>query len=599
MIVANIKGDYNMKSWSLNAKIYFIIAIMSLGLCSVSVIGLMQMGHINSILETITKERVQNLIKTHNIMSHFYIQIINERNYVLQENLEARKANKGFIEKRHDEIHEMIETRKKVSSAEGLKDLLEFKSVYDKWAIFNEKIQALADSGDMKGAAAAISETGRQLRLDGDEILKRMNDRDNERMANETILAGQAYSKAKYMVIIASALALLLGLGLAVITLKSVTAAINQVIGNLSENSEQVTSAAGQIAASSQELSQAVTEQAASLEETASSIEEMSSMVQKNADNAGQANTIAVGSMDSAGKGQKVIVNMINAIDDINTSNKNIMNQINHSNEQISEIVNVIKEIESKTKVINDIVFQTKLLSFNASVEAARAGEQGKGFAVVAEEVGNLAQMSGNAANEISVLLDNSIHKVEAIVKDTKEKVEILIKEGSVKVDLGTQIAKECGEVLEEIVGSTRKVTKMTDEISTACQEQSLGVQEITRAMNQLDQVTQTNSTASEEAASAAEQLSAQALSLKSVVHLLVVTIKGGTKMATDSYVQVKKPANLNTKVNTKMSNVIPMVVKKAPVVTKSVIPSASYKKAAGMDGITVPQGNDPRFEEV
>lgn len=421
-----------MKKWSLSRKIYFVILIMALGLCSVSVIGIYQMGNINNILETITQDRVANLVRTHKIMSHFYIQIINERNYVLHETVEARETNKGHITKRNVQMKEMIEARAKVSSPEGLKDLMEFKDVYAKWTEFNSQIQELADNGKSKEAAALISETGRKLRLEGEDILKRMNDRDTKRMDDETLLANKAYSEAKYMVIVASIAALILGMTLAIMTLKSVTKTIDEVISSLSENSSQVTAAAGQIAASSEELSQSVTEQAASLEETAASIEEMSSMVQKNASNAQEATDLANGSRDNANKGQQVVVNMIHAIDDINTSNKNIMLQINESNQQISEIVNVIKEIATKTKVINDIVFQTKLLSFNASVEAARAGEQGKGFAVVAEEVGSLAQMSGNAADEISVLLDNSIHKVDSIVRSTQEKVEVLIKEGSI-----------------------------------------------------------------------------------------------------------------------------------------------------------------------
>lgn len=585
-----------MKKWSLNAKIYFVVFIMAMGLCTVSVIGIYQMRNINLILENITKERLTNLLKTHDIMSHFYIQIINERNYVLNEKLEAREKNKGFIEKRHGEMNSMIEARKQTSSPEGLKDLVEFKGIYDKWTQFNKNIQVLTDSGREKEAAALISETGRVLRLEGEEILHRMNERDMKRMDNETKLAGETYAEAKYMVIISSLLALFFGLTLAIVTLRKVTKTIDQVINNLSDNSQQVTSAAGQIAASSEELSQAVTEQASSLEETASSIEEMSSMVQKNADNSRQATEIAGGSMNSATKGRKVVVNMMHAIDDINSSNKDIMTQINHSNDQISEIVNVIKEIESKTKVINDIVFQTKLLSFNASVEAARAGDQGKGFAVVAEEVGNLAQMSGNAANEISIMLENSIHKVEAIVRDTKEKVEVLIKEGSLKVEVGTQIARECGDVLEEIVSNTSKVTKMTDEISTACQEQSLGVQEITRAMNQLDQVTQTNSTTSEETASAAEQLSAQAVSLKSVVDLLVVTIKGGDNNQVSATMPVRKAAHSNNvvafKAPAKKVMAAKTVSEKKPMTTQ-------YKKAVGMQGSHVPMGNDPRFEEV
>ena len=466
----------NKRNWSLNAKIYLIVIVMSLGLSVVSVIGIMQMGRISDILEHITKDRVPNLVMTNEIMSLFYIQIINERNHVLQENPESKKTSLGYIQKRDKELLELIEKRSAVSSPEGLKDLMAFKDVYMNWKKLDEEIIKHSTAGDMKTAAALISENGRKVRLAGEEVLDRMNARDTKRMQNESDLADKVYENSRIFVITASLLALAAGVTLSIYTLKLIDMAITKVISSLTDNSDQVSSAASQIAASSQELSQAVTEQAASLEETASSIEEMSSMVQKNADNANQARNIANGSLESAGKGQKVITNMINAIDDINTSNKNIMNQINHSNEQISEIVNVIKEIESKTKVINDIVFQTKLLSFNASVEAARAGDQGKGFAVVAEEVGNLAQMSGNAANEISVLLNNSISKVENIVRDTKDKVEVLIKEGSYKVESGTLIARECGVVLDEIMDNTKKVTKMTDEISTACQEQSSGV---------------------------------------------------------------------------------------------------------------------------
>jgi methyl-accepting chemotaxis protein len=189
----------------------------------------------------------------------------------------------------------------------------------------------------------------------------------------------------------------------------SLVASLKQISDALDESSAQVSSAAGQIASSSEELSQAATEQASSLEETSSSVEEMSSMVNINTENAKKASENSEISKRQAERGRTVVQEMVLSMSQINESNNNIMTQINHSNEQMGEIVKVIQEIETKTKVINDIVFQTKLLSFNASVEAARAGEQGKGFAVVAEEVGNLAQMSGNAAKEISEMLASSV----------------------------------------------------------------------------------------------------------------------------------------------------------------------------------------------
>jgi methyl-accepting chemotaxis protein len=212
---------------------------------------------------------------------------------------------------------------------------------------------------------------------------------------------------------------------------------------------------------------------------------------------------------------------MIISMQEISNSNNQVINQIDINNKEIEEIITVISKIEEKTRVINDIVFQTKLLSFYASVEAARAGEQGKGFAVVAEEVGNLASMSGAAALEISSMLAESIKTVEGIVSISKDKMGKLIVNSKEKVEVGTNIANECKNVLNEIVSSVASVSKMVTEISAASQEQSLGVQEITKAIAQLDQVTQQNTANSGLSAQSAGALSNQAESLNTLVQKL------------------------------------------------------------------------------
>ena len=309
--------------------------------------------------------------------------------------------------------------------------------------------------------------------------------------------------------------------------ISSPVSALKSIANTLSLAGDEVTSASGKIATSSQELSQATSSQAASLEETAASIEEMSSMVAKNTDSAQRTASTSEQSQRDAGQGKEAVERMMTSMNEINSSNEAIMKQTNESNQQLEEIVKVIQEIGAKTQVINDIVFQTKLLSFNASVEAARAGEHGKGFAVVAEEVGNLAQMSGNAAKEISEMLNGSIQKVESIVKDTKVKVEELIFSGREKVDTGIQIAKQCGTALDGIVNNVSTVSSMAGEISSANQEQSLGIAEINKAMGQLDQVMQQNSSTSQEAASAATQLASQAEALKSSVRQLIQIVDG------------------------------------------------------------------------
>lgn len=302
---------------------------------------------------------------------------------------------------------------------------------------------------------------------------------------------------------------------------------LNDVVNNLKKSAESVSSTSNQIAHSSEELSQATTEQAASLQETSSSIEEINSMILSNTANAKQSKQASESSLSSAERGKAVVTEMIEAIGRIDSSNNNITIQISENNKEIEDIVKLISEIGNKTKVINDIVFQTKLLSFNASVEAARAGENGKGFAVVAEEVGNLAAMSGAAAVEISSMLEASIQKVEYIVQNSKDKIGKLMNEGKQNVDSGRNIAKECGLVLSEIVTSVALVTNAVSEISTASQEQSQGVSEVTKAISQLDQVTQENSKNSAESAHSASSLSEQAERLANLVNELVFVVDG------------------------------------------------------------------------
>lgn len=250
-------------------------------------------------------------------------------------------------------------------------------------------------------------------------------------------------------------------------------------------------------------------------------------MVKKNQESALQSNMVSRKSAESANLGKQSVEQMIVAIEDIHQSNQKMMMTVDKNNANIEEIIKVIHEISEKTKVINEIVFQTKLLSFNASVEAARAGEQGKGFAVVAEEVGNLATMSGNAAKEISDMLNASTAKVESIVQKTKEEVGVLMIEGKSKVERGISVAQECNEILDQIVEHVGQVDTMVADITLASDEQSKGISEISKAMGQLDQATQINADSSRQMALSSEELSGQAKKLNGLVIDLKETIEG------------------------------------------------------------------------
>jgi methyl-accepting chemotaxis protein len=299
---------------------------------------------------------------------------------------------------------------------------------------------------------------------------------------------------------------------------RGVTSPLLKIAESLGETSSAVIKGSEETLETSDVLMQSNQEQASGLQETMSSLDEISAMIKRNAESATNSKDSSNTSKNVALSGKNTIDEMLVTINDISSSNKRITEKMNENNEQFMEFLKMIKEIGDKTNVINDIVFQTKLLSFNASVEAARAGEQGKGFSVVAEEVGSLANMSGKASEEISSLLEGSIQKVETIVQETKVTMESLMKEGSSKIESGISKTHECESALEQIMNNVNLVNDKVGEISVACVEQSQGVTEINTAMTRLNDVSTRNQTASKNASKSAKDLRGQADKLNEVI---------------------------------------------------------------------------------
>jgi len=238
---------------------------------------------------------------------------------------------------------------------------------------------------------------------------------------------------------------------------------------------DSVAGASTQLSSASEEISSGAQEQAASLEETASSLEEITGTVKQNAECAQQASQLAAGARDAAERGGQVVAETVRA-----------MAEINESSKKIGAIITTIDEI----------AFQTNLLALNAAVEAARAGEQGRGFAVVAGEVRSLAQRSAGAAKEIKELIGDSVRKVEA----------------------GSELVGRSGKTLEEIIVGVKRTTDVVGEIAAASQEQANGVDQVSRAVAQMDTVTQANAGQTEELSGTAEALAGQARQLQELV---------------------------------------------------------------------------------
>lgn len=333
--------------------------------------------------------------------------------------------------------------------------------------------------------------------------------------------------KARLFLSIVAMVTFAAGIFIAIFLSKSINNLLRELAERLVQSSEKVSSNTQLVSNASQDLAQGTTEQAESLHETVASTNEIAAMTEKTSDNSRESLKRAELSRDASAKGQHSLDLMLKAIGDIANSNKDINSQIKRGNEEIQEIVNLILQIGEKTKLIDDIVFQTKLLSFNVSVEAARAGEHGKGFAVVAEEMSNLAGMSGRASKEISTMLTETTQKAQKVVEGNQTNVNRLLVVGESKVKDGYVVANECKSVLEEILHYVEEMCSMIRETSLSTEEQARGVAEINKAMGALDAVTAQNAHSSQQCSDAATCLMAEVEKTREVVQDLFDAIHG------------------------------------------------------------------------
>ncbi len=310
--------------------------------------------------------------------------------------------------------------------------------------------------------------------------------------------AASALGTASNVMLLGLAIALALGVVLAIFITRSIVGPISRVIQGLSAGSEQVTAASGQVSAASQQLAQGASEQASSLEESSAALEEMASMTRQNADNAGKADVLMGTTKKVVGEGAKAVSQVSGAIELIKNS---------------------ARETAKIIKTIDEIAFQTNLLALNAAVEAARAGEAGKGFAVVAEEVRNLARRAADAAKTTSELIETSQKNADT---------SVTMVENLTKTFVG----------IEE---SSGKVGTLVSEIAAASKEQAQGIEQVNTGVAEMDKVVQQNAANAEESASASEELSGQAEELKVMVGDLMAIV-GGHADASQPAVRAGRP---------------------------------------------------------
>jgi methyl-accepting chemotaxis protein len=442
------------------------------------------------------------------------------RNVILQTDEDAIAKSMEAYEKNIAANARTVEHLDKVLVApDDLELLKKMKEARQAFNTYTKEVMRLGNANKNAEAVALLYGPDYKTQAIYFASIKALVDSQKEKVAAAGKASAEAVAAAKLLLMALGAIAVLVGLSLAVLITRSVlrqlggepadaaqlaqrvadgdlstsirvragdadslVAALKRMQDNLAsivngvrQNADSVATASGQISQGNNDLSSRTEEQASALQQTAASMKQLATTVDQNAANAQQGNQLAVAASTVAARGGEVVGQVVET-----------MKGINDSSRKIADIISVI----------DGIAFQTNILALNAAVEAARAGEQGRGFAVVASEVRSLAQRSADAAKEIKGLINASVERVEQ----------------------GSQLVDQAGATMDEVVQSIRKVTDLMGEISAASREQSAGVAQIGEAVNQMDQATQQNAALVEESAAAADSLKGQAQQLVGAV---------------------------------------------------------------------------------
>ena len=504
----------NMK---IGARLGVAFAVVLALLVAVVLLGLNSMGRIGIRTHDIISDKNVKMAAANTMVDNVRSITLSLTNIVVlpsMEQVDAELAKIGEARKKYGAAKTVLSEHLRDDKEKAL--LAAVDALLKEGAAKNNKVISLRKDGEIQDATAYLT-TVASPSLNG--VLKALDDI----LVYETSQAGQAGDEVE--AVLASAQMLLITLGLVALAFgaavawyitRSITVPLNKavgvaetvaagdlsghievhstdetgrlmgalkamhdslllVVGQVRSGTDTIATASNEIAAGNLDLSSRTEQQASSLEETASSMEELTSTVKQNADNARQANTLARSASEVASKGGAIVAQVVDT-----------MGTINESSRRIVDII----------AVIDGIAFQTNILALNAAVEAARAGEQGRGFAVVASEVRNLAQRSAGAAKEIKELIAASVANVET----------------------GSRLVGEAGQTMGDIVESIVRVTDIMGEITSASQEQTMGIEQINMAITQMDEVTQQNAALVEQAAAASQSMQEQAAGLAQVV---------------------------------------------------------------------------------
>jgi methyl-accepting chemotaxis protein len=507
-------------------RLGLVLLISTLSLIFMGITGLLSIRAINHKVTVLTAATIPAM----DLISSLEISMKNCQTALLELTLPG--ISDADIEKVYNqakaELKVFDEQLKKIADLEAdAQQLEQIRGLEKSWVDFQSEIQQSLDLV-ISGSAAdreAFAERYRQhisaLQLRMQNSLDQLSAWNAAQSREQSENAETVTSKARYGMLSMLALMLMSIAASGWLLIRNIDRTLHSIMAHVETQSHEVLSSATQVDVLSQSLSKGAQGTSESLQACVTNLEEITAMVGKSYHNADRSTQLASMAREASAAGDEAVTQIADAMDLIERTTDHFVQTLEERGKDVAMIESIFREVTEKARLINDIVFQTKLLSFNASVEAARAGEYGKGFAVVAEEVGKLSRMTGEVAGEIQRLLTTSSDQVKVIAERIQATSTEVRAHATSAVKTGVTRVHKGRDLLKSIVQHSHDVKFNLDQITVASREQSQAIQEISTSLHELQAIADVNASRVHDFSAIAHKLVGSAETMEGTVDLL------------------------------------------------------------------------------